>query len=99
MLLLMLQVATSVLEYSKFYGRLNLAVTIGCYLVFLGTQSFAAIWLSQWANDAALPDGKQDLPLRDERLGVYGGAGAVLGKFCFITIALGHHLLLAGGAW
>ncbi|CAL1286915.1 unnamed protein product [Larinioides sclopetarius] len=54
------------------------------HLTFLFMLGFAvykcfeigsSVWLSQWSSDAPLPDGSQDVPLRNMRMGIYGLLG------------------------
>ncbi|KAG8186392.1 hypothetical protein JTE90_004185 [Oedothorax gibbosus] len=60
------------------------------FLFFLGFASFKGfeigsnVWLSQWSSDGSLPDGSQDISLRNLRMGVYGllGLGQGLSTLC-----------------
>ncbi|GBM27210.1 Multidrug resistance-associated protein 1 [Araneus ventricosus] len=54
------------------------------HLTFLFMLGFAAfkcfeigsnVWLSQWSSDEPLPDGSQNVPLRNMRMGIYGLLG------------------------
>ncbi|GIX76074.1 multidrug resistance-associated protein 1 [Caerostris extrusa] len=54
------------------------------HLAFMFILGFAAfkcfeigsnVWLSKWSSDEPLPDGTQDVPLRNLRLGIYGLIG------------------------
>ncbi|KAI0215965.1 Multidrug resistance-associated protein 1 [Lamellibrachia satsuma] len=46
-------------------------------LLFIASQTTTNIWLSMWSNDKPGPNGTVDTNLRDLRLGVYGGLGAL----------------------
>ena len=54
-------------------------ITVIFYLWYISAQAATNIWLSDWSNDPASPNGTQDIPLRDLRLTVYGGLGAAQG--------------------
>lgn len=40
----------------------------------------SSLWLSIWSNDKPNPDGSQNIPMRNLRLGVYGALGLSFGK-------------------
>ena len=48
-------------------------------LMYIASQTSTNIWLSVWSDDKLGSNGTVDTNLRDLRLGVYGGLGAVQG--------------------
>ena len=40
-----------IVAYIKFFGYINLAVTLGGYAVYMAALAFQNIWLSKWSND------------------------------------------------
>ncbi len=50
-------------------------LTLVFFVLYMASQAATNIWLSAWSNDQPLPDGSQDIALRDLRLGVYGALG------------------------
>ncbi|GFV87311.1 putative LOC100569746 [Trichonephila clavipes] len=58
------------------YATVHLAFSF--ILGFAAYKAFeigSNVWLSQWSSDPPLPDGTQDIPLRNLRMGVYGLIG------------------------
>ncbi|GBN64865.1 hypothetical protein AVEN_45662-1 [Araneus ventricosus] len=58
-------------------------------LGFTAFKSFeigSNVWLSQWSSDAPLPDGSQNIPLRNIRIGIYGLLGLGQGKCILLRI-------------
>ncbi|GFR18764.1 multidrug resistance-associated protein 1, partial [Trichonephila clavata] len=58
------------------YATVHLAFSF--ILGFAAYKAFeigSNVWLSKWSSDPPLPDGTQDIPLRNLRMGVYGLIG------------------------
>ncbi|XP_022257321.1 multidrug resistance-associated protein 1-like [Limulus polyphemus] len=67
-------------------------LTILGYAGFQACEVGANMWLSKWSTDEPLPDGSQDIPLRNKRLIVY----AVLGISEALSILFGTIILAIG---
>ena len=54
-------------------------ITLLSYIVYITSNVYNQIWLSEWSNDQPV-NGTQDIGLRNLRLGVYGGIGLLFGE-------------------
>ena len=59
-------------------------------LLIIASQCGKSIWLSMWSNDRPV-NGTQDIPLRNLRLGVFGGLGIVEGGWLNMEIDYLHN--------
>ena len=74
------QIKLSVISaWIKSCNPLAFSVMMLFYLVYLSAQAAGNIWLSKWSSDPSPINGSQDIPLRNLRLGVYGGIGGIQG--------------------
>ncbi|UYV60328.1 hypothetical protein LAZ67_1000843 [Cordylochernes scorpioides] len=64
--------------YLQYFRSMNFLFVFFIFLSYIGLQSFAVgsnFWLSDWSNDKVMPDGTQDVSLRNRRLTIYGILG------------------------
>ncbi|XP_055925768.1 multidrug resistance-associated protein 1-like [Argiope bruennichi] len=72
---------TGRVKASVFWTYFRYATLHLTFLFMLGFASFKCfeigsnVWLSQWSSDEPLPDGSQNVPLRNMRMGIYGLLG------------------------
>uniref|UniRef100_T1JBI7 ABC-type glutathione-S-conjugate transporter n=1 Tax=Strigamia maritima TaxID=126957 RepID=T1JBI7_STRMM len=73
------------IHYLRFIGLWVASLTGSSYVISSAFTVGSNIWLSIWSEDPVSLDGKQDIGLRDLRLGVYGGLG--FGQASFVLFA------------
>ncbi|GBN32008.1 Canalicular multispecific organic anion transporter 1 [Araneus ventricosus] len=72
---------TGRVKASIFWTYFRYATLHLTFLFLLGFTAFKCfeigsnVWLSQWSSDEPLPDGSQNVPLRNMRMGIYGLLG------------------------
>ncbi|GAB6030102.1 Multidrug resistance-associated protein 1 [Chamberlinius hualienensis] len=81
--------------YFYYFRSIGLKTSLGTLFLYAsayGCSMGSNMWLSIWSNDKLLPDGTQDIPLRNLRLGVYAALGlsnCILTLFSGITLIVG----------
>ncbi|KAK8770954.1 hypothetical protein V5799_025802 [Amblyomma americanum] len=75
------------LNYIRHAGPL-LLFTLLFYAAFRAIDIYNGIWLSEWSTDPLLPDGTQNIPLRDYRIEIYAILCVCQSLTGFIGVAL-----------
>ncbi|XP_067139263.1 multidrug resistance-associated protein 1-like [Centruroides vittatus] len=81
--------------YLKYLKHIGLQFTIPIvvsYILYQGFEIGSNLWLSVWSEDEPLPNGLQNIPLRNTRIIIYAIFGVVEG----IAMLVGAMLLAAG---
>lgn len=72
------------LDYAKAVGFIGVGISLICFATSQGFNLGGSLWLTAWSNDALDISKRNDTNLRDLRLGVYGGLGALEASFQWI---------------
>nr|XP_050024147.1 multidrug resistance-associated protein 1-like [Dermacentor andersoni] len=75
------------LNYIKHAGPL-LVFTLLFYAAFRAIDIYTGIWLSEWSTDPPLPDGTQNIPLRNYRIMIYAILCVCQSLTGFVGVAL-----------
>lgn len=81
--------------YVKYLRQIGFQFTlpiIVTYIMYQGFEIGSNLWLSKWSEDKPLPNGLQNVPLRNKRITVY----AIFGVIEAISMLVGAMLLAAG---